>query len=329
MKDLMDGQVRTPPGAETPPRTLVLTVAVSFVGHVLFFLVVLLAPLEAPRRDFAPAAINVSLVNLPNSPAAPASPAPAPGKPEAPLRRPEPQQTPRPERQFPMAEEVVALPEPEPEKTPVPPPEPEKIKPPAQEPTPEVSVAPEPKKLKKSLKRETFKPSEALQSALSQIEKKVETAPPPDPLKETLKRLEKRVERVEAAGTPGGSGAGGASPPVPAGARASGGGGQAALTQITIYQAEIPFHIQRHWAYSEQMAGGRKDLAAWIIIKIMPNGEIADIWFEKKSGNTYFDESAFKAVKKSSPLPPLPKGYTKPFMDLGLRFTPLGLEQGR
>ena len=107
-----------------------------------------------------------------------------------------------------------------------------------------------------------------------------------------------------------------------AGANASDGEGRTALRQITIYQAEIPFHIRRHWAYSEQMAGGQKDLAAWIIIKIMPNGEIADIWFEKKSGNTYFDESAFNAVKKSSPLPPLPKGYNKPFMDLGLRFIP-------
>jgi colicin import membrane protein len=329
MKDLMDGQVLTPPGAETPPRTLVLTIAVSFVGHVLFFLVVLLAPVEAPRRDFAPATLNVSLVNLPRRPSAPASPAPAPGKPEVSVRPPEPQRTPSLERQFPMAEEVVAVPEPKPEKVPDPLPVPEKVEPLPQETPPEVSVASEPKKPKKSLKRETFKPSESIQSALSQIEKKVETAPPPDPLKETLKKLEKRVERAEAAGTPGGSGASSVSTPGPAGAKASGGDGQAALTQITIYQAEIPFHIQRHWAYSEQMAGGQKDLAAWIIIKIMPNGEIADIWFEKKSGNTYLDESAFKAVKKSSPLPPLPKGYNKPFMDLGLRFTPLGLEQGR
>ncbi len=60
----------------------------------------------------------------------------------------------------------------------------------------------------------------------------------------------------------------------------------------------------------------------------MQNGKIKDIWFEKKSGNSYFDESAFKAVKKSDPLPKLPKEYFKPYYNLGLIFTPSGLKKG-
>jgi colicin import membrane protein len=60
----------------------------------------------------------------------------------------------------------------------------------------------------------------------------------------------------------------------------------------------------------------------------MPDGEVRDVWFEKKSGNAYFDDSAFKAVKKANPLPQLPKGYLRPFYNLGLIFTPSGLKKG-
>ena len=47
------------------------------------------------------------------------------------------------------------------------------------------------------------------------------------------------------------------------------------------------------------MGGGHTNLEAVIIVKIMRDGEIRDVWFEKRSGNSYFDDSAHKAVKKS------------------------------
>jgi len=55
-------------------------------------------------------------------------------------------------------------------------------------------------------------------------------------------------------------------------------------------------------------------------VKIMKDGKIRDIWFERRSGNAYFDDSAFKAVKKSDPLPPLPQGFSEPFYKVGFRF---------
>ena len=102
-------------------------------------------------------------------------------------------------------------------------------------------------------------------------------------------------------------------------------GGKLGLEQIDIYKIEIASQIQKNWAYSEQLAGGRTDMEAWLVIKIMRNGQIKDIFFETKSGNAYFDESAYKAVQKSNPLPPLPKGYFRYFYDVGLHFTPSGL----
>ena len=72
------------------------------------------------------------------------------------------------------------------------------------------------------------------------------------------------------------------------------------------------------------MADQRTDVEARLMIKIMANGEIRDIWFEKRSGNRYLDDSAYKAVMKSSPLPALPRGYQ--FYTVLLGFTPSGLQ---
>ncbi len=92
------------------------------------------------------------------------------------------------------------------------------------------------------------------------------------------------------------------------------------LELLDIYNAEIWYQIQKSWAFSQEMARGQTDLEAVIIVKIMRDGEIRDIWFERRSGNSYFDDSAFKAVKKSNPLPSLPEGFLQPFYDVGFRF---------
>jgi len=86
----------------------------------------------------------------------------------------------------------------------------------------------------------------------------------------------------------------------------------------------IPDAVNRNWAFSESMTHRRFNLEAVIVIRIMPNGEITDIWFEKKSGDKYFDDSAYKAVIKSNPLPSLPVGCG-PYK-VGLKFTPSGMK---
>jgi colicin import membrane protein len=98
---------------------------------------------------------------------------------------------------------------------------------------------------------------------------------------------------------------------------------------MDIYKAEVMSRINKNWAVSVQMIGGYEThLSAILVINIMRNGVIQpDMWFEKKSGNDYFDECAIKAVKKSNPLPPLPGAYLRPvYGPVGLKFTPSGLK---
>jgi len=166
---------------------------------------------------------------------------------------------------------------------------------------------------KVSLKKKTFKSSKVVKRALEKIEEQVEDERA-RPVSDAIENLRKTVADRAVNSEP------------PRDGRSLSENSLRALEQIDIYKAEIPYHIQNNWAFSKQLAGGRTDLVAWLVIEIRPDGSIQNIWFEKRSGNRYFDEQAYKAVKKSDPLPPLPKGYARPFFNIGLRFTPSGLK---
>jgi colicin import membrane protein len=174
-----------------------------------------------------------------------------------------------------------------------------------------------PKKIKHSLKKKTFKPERVVKNAINRIKKDVEESRP-DQIKKALARIKDEVEKeglkeIDKQGDSKG-------PRAPSGANS-----KKALELIDIYRIEIAYRIQKNWAFSEQLAGGQTGLEAWVAIKIARNGQIKDIWFDKRSGNEYFDEAAKKAIMKSNPLPPLPNGYLRPYCEAGFHFTPSGL----
>lgn len=79
----------------------------------------------------------------------------------------------------------------------------------------------------------------------------------------------------------------------------------------------------------ESITGPNKNLEAVYIIQVNPDGKIMKAWFERKSGQKYFDQSAVKAVRRSDPLPSLPKVFKGREIEIGLRFTPLGIKRSR
>jgi colicin import membrane protein len=178
-------------------------------------------------------------------------------------------------------------------------------------------------KKKVSLKKKTFKTEKVKKSALEKLEKKVETAFS-DRIAEAIDKIKSRVEKEGAkappktdAGTEPKTGS------VPGGGKDSG-GKRAEI--IDIYRVEIAFQIQKNWAFPDQLAGGRTDLQTLLVFKVMPDGEIKDLFFTDHSGNKHFDESAYRAVMKANPVDPHPKGVSEPFVQIGLRFTPEGIQ---
>jgi colicin import membrane protein len=86
-------------------------------------------------------------------------------------------------------------------------------------------------------------------------------------------------------------------------------------TIFSTYYSLITERIWSEWVYPEFK--NRENLLAVINIKILKNGEIKILGVEKSSGNTLFDRSAIRAIRKASPLPPPPFE-----LEVGLKFSP-------
>jgi len=99
---------------------------------------------------------------------------------------------------------------------------------------------------------------------------------------------------------------------------ASAGGGEINDRLADYYQL-IWARIKGQWA----LPGGinpRNNIEAVVNIRILKNGAIVGMNFEKKSGLAYFDNSVLRALKKAHPLPPLPEWYRENGLDIGIRF---------
>jgi colicin import membrane protein len=278
---------------------MVFPFGVSFLFHLVIIGALVFMPEFGSGHRFRSGVVNVSLVSLPSSGPDSGGPAASVVKPKAAEKKPPQKPTVK-----------VAEPKPVPA---------------VKKPPKAVSLAPKKIKSKKSLKKKTFDRSKIIDSAIERIEKKVEKTET-DSVATAIEQLKRKVAASDSQARtgPGGGASGKAGVAGPAGG--SGTGGARVLESILIYQAEIQYQIQKNWAFSQQLAGDSTQMEAVLAIKVLRNGEIEDIWFDKKSGNAYLDESAYKALVKSNPLPPLPKDYMRPDYKIGLRFGPKGLK---
>jgi len=272
----------------------------SALCHIVFISGVAFLPRWSSHEDYSPTTVEVDLVSLPAPSASPGNPA---------VSRPaEDVSTEEPPETIPVKKPTV-LEKTQPRETP------NQTPPSPQE---EDAVSSEtPLQVKRSVKKSTYNVPQVIDKAIADIKKEVPDSRPRSVL-DAIERLEKEghgEEREKGAGA--------------VGTGSSGGPGKKTGELLDIYNAEIWHRIQKNWAFSEEMAQGQKGLESVIIMKIMRDGEIRDIWFEKRSGNAYFDDSVLKAIKKSNPLPPLPDGFLGPYYDVGVRFSPAELRGRR
>jgi len=96
--------------------------------------------------------------------------------------------------------------------------------------------------------------------------------------------------------------------------------GDAEITmRMKIYYAAVWTRIKNQWVLPQSIMP-RENIGAVVHIKVFRDGSVADLGFEKRSGNRYFDDSAIKAVRKASPLPALPEWVRDNSIELGIRF---------
>lgn len=77
--------------------------------------------------------------------------------------------------------------------------------------------------------------------------------------------------------------------------------------------------IQKNWSLPPTLVP-KENIEAVIAVRIARSGGLEFVNFEKRSGNSYFDDAALKTVKKSSPFPPFPARLTDGNIEIGIRF---------
>jgi colicin import membrane protein len=119
-------------------------------------------------------------------------------------------------------------------------------------------------------------------------------------LNRAIDEMRKKAESEEAGGRP-----------------FSGQGNTASL--MSQYYAQIWSKVRQNWALPSSILAD-KNLEAVIDVTVLRNGQVTNISFEKRSGNSYFDQSAYRAIRKSDPFPPLPAWIQDSSVELGIRF---------
>jgi TonB family protein len=84
----------------------------------------------------------------------------------------------------------------------------------------------------------------------------------------------------------------------------------------TIYIERMKTLIGQHWFRPQATAGE----AATVKFVVDRDGTVHDAATETPSGNGTFDRAALRAVIESSPLPPLPFGYSGTYLNVHLTF---------
>ena len=92
-------------------------------------------------------------------------------------------------------------------------------------------------------------------------------------------------------------------------------------TQMRAYYAMVWSQIKGKWVLPQGILRGEV-LETIIDVTILRSGAVTQVNFEKRSGNSYFDESAMKAIRKASPLPVPPEQLRggEDHYEVGFRF---------
>jgi colicin import membrane protein len=133
-------------------------------------------------------------------------------------------------------------------------------------------------------------PAPSIEKALDAIRDKVKSSPkPPSPAASQSVQTDKQTGQADAGG------------------------------RMDPYYAQIWSRIRGQWSLPQEILP-KGNVETVINVRILRNGAVVDVGFEKKSGNRYFDESAVRAIKKASPLPPLPSWIRGDTIEVGIRF---------
>lgn len=90
-------------------------------------------------------------------------------------------------------------------------------------------------------------------------------------------------------------------------------------------QAAIANRLSQLWALPSYLQDNTS-LKAIVVITINRDGSIANMFFESNSGNRVFDQFVKTTIESANPFPPIPPALKKLRYEIGLVFTPGGIQ---
>jgi len=101
-----------------------------------------------------------------------------------------------------------------------------------------------------------------------------------------------------------------------------GGGSRQGSDRFAQYYSQVWAKIRSNWTLPEEWQQSKME--AIVVVTVRPDGAIAEVKFERRSGHERFDQSVLWAVERANPLPPLPAGLASGSQEIGIRFRPEG-----
>lgn len=95
------------------------------------------------------------------------------------------------------------------------------------------------------------------------------------------------------------------------------------------YMIDIARSIQETWVQKTKLISKDKwnpNAVTEGIFKVLPNGRIIEILITGESGDNAFDELNYYTVAATSPVKPHPKELSRPFIQMGIRFSAKGVK---
>ena len=84
------------------------------------------------------------------------------------------------------------------------------------------------------------------------------------------------------------------------------------------YLVQLDALIKSNWALPQWLIG--KPLKTKILVKIHPDGRVADRKIVQTSGNPTYDEYCLQAIEKAAPFPKVPEKFTEVYSEDGVLF---------
>jgi len=89
--------------------------------------------------------------------------------------------------------------------------------------------------------------------------------------------------------------------------------------KFPFYQAQIERRISTFWS-PPPMTGGSENQVTIVSFQLSRSGQIQEPKIEKSSGNSYYDQTALRAIYEADPLPPWPQGFHETSLKIYFRF---------